>query len=104
MEEKIGTVRKKFAAAGMEELQGLIQLYERDERAGVKQEIKKAVKKLDTYEKEKERTKHRIERFSGLLFTLCPYGINGTETVTNINTKIMHCFLCSYHIKGILRI
>lgn len=57
MEEKIGTVRKKFAAAGMEELQGLIQLYERDERAGVKQEIKKAVKKLDAYEKEKERTK-----------------------------------------------
>ncbi len=57
MEERIGTIKAKFAQSGMEELPGLIQLYEKDERAGVRREISRALKKLAAYEKEKQRTK-----------------------------------------------
>ncbi len=56
VEETVGLIKHKFSGAKMRELPDLIQLYEKDERAGVKQEIKKAVKKLETLEKEKKRT------------------------------------------------
>lgn len=56
MEEKIGSIKEKFANASVEALSGLIELYKADLRAGVQKEIEKALKKIDALEKEKART------------------------------------------------
>lgn len=55
--EKIGEIKEKFAAAAAqpEGLAALIACYEADERSGVQAEIKKAQKRLDALEKEKDR-------------------------------------------------
>lgn len=55
--EKISTIREKFNQTEVTDLQELISSYECDERAGVRQEIKKALSRINAYEKELERTK-----------------------------------------------
>lgn len=56
MEEKIGSIKEKFAAAPIEQLSSLIEVYKEDFRSGVQKEIEKAYKKMEALEKEIART------------------------------------------------
>ncbi|MBQ6806109.1 MAG: ribonuclease HII [Lachnospiraceae bacterium] len=56
MAESIQEIKQKLQAATYHELPELFQLYEQDERSGVKQAIEKAKKHLTAYQKEVERT------------------------------------------------
>ena len=56
MEEKLSFIKEKFINTPVGELEELIALYQADGRAGVKQEIKKAQKRILSLQKEKERT------------------------------------------------
>ena len=58
MEEKIGIIKEKFAAAEIEQLPSIIEVYKSDLRSGVQKEIEKALKKIDALEKEKSRTQN----------------------------------------------
>lgn len=58
MEEKIGIIKEKFAAAEIEKLPFMIEEYKEDLRSGVQKEIEKALKKIDALEKEKARTQN----------------------------------------------
>ena len=58
MEEKIGIIKEKFAAAEIEKLPFIIEEYKADLRSGVQKEIEKALKKIDALEKEKARTQN----------------------------------------------
>ena len=58
MEEKIGIIKEKFAAAEIEKLPFMIEEYKADLRSGVQKEIEKALKKIDALEKEKARTQN----------------------------------------------
>lgn len=62
--EKIGEIKRKFAACGVEELPGLISCYETDERAGVQAVVAAATKRIAAWEKEVARTEEmkRYER------------------------------------------
>lgn len=62
MTEKIGEIRKRFAACPAEELEGLIAQYGEDARSGVQNECKRAQKRLQAYEAEKQRT-WQMKRF-----------------------------------------
>lgn len=53
--EKIGEIKLKFAACPVEELAGLIAQYGQDERSGVRSECRKAQKRLQDLEAEKQR-------------------------------------------------
>lgn len=53
--EKIGEIKARFAECTIEELAVLIQEYKEDIRSGVQAEVKKAEKKLQALEAEKER-------------------------------------------------
>lgn len=53
--EKIGEIKAKFAACPAEQLAELIERYREDDRAGVQAERKKAARRLENLEKEKER-------------------------------------------------
>ena len=55
MEEKIGSIKEKFANVAIEEISNLIELYKGDLRSGVQKEIEKAYKKIEALEKEKAR-------------------------------------------------
>ena len=57
--EKIGEIKRKFAACGVEELPGLISCYETDERAGVQAVVAAATKRIAAWEKEVARTEER---------------------------------------------
>lgn len=54
--EKIGEIKARFAKSAIEELSALMQEYKEDVRSGVQAEIKKAEKKLQALEREKQRT------------------------------------------------
>lgn len=54
--EKIGEIKQKFADSPMEGLAALIEQYGQDGRSGVRTECQRAAKRLDAYEKEKQRT------------------------------------------------
>ena len=56
MEERITAIKAKFAAAKEKELEELILLYREDSRAGVRQEVESAEKRILKWEQEKERT------------------------------------------------
>ena len=56
MEEKIGSIKEKFAAAPIEQLSSLVEVYKEDFRSGVQKEIEKAYKKMESLEKEIART------------------------------------------------
>ena len=56
MEEKISSIKEKFQAAPVGQLNQLIEFYKADGRSGVQKEIEKACKKLEDLEKEKART------------------------------------------------
>ena len=56
METKINEIKKLFQAAKEDELPELINIYEMDERSGVKALVSKAQKQLTALEKEKMRT------------------------------------------------
>ena len=56
MEEKIGSIKDKFAASPVENLAAVIEIYKNDTRTGVQKEIEKAHKKIEALEKEKART------------------------------------------------
>lgn len=53
--EKIGEIKLKFAACPVEELDGLIAQYGQDERSGVRNECRRAQKRLQDLEAEKQR-------------------------------------------------
>lgn len=55
MEEKISSIKEKFANTESEKLEILIELYKNDTRSGVQKEIEKAHKKMKALEIEKER-------------------------------------------------
>ena len=55
MEEKIGSIKEKFANTPIEQLSSVIEIYREDLRTGVQKEIEKAYKKLEALEKEKAR-------------------------------------------------
>lgn len=55
MEEKIGSIKEKFANAPVEKLREMIEVYTQDSRSGVQKEIEKAYKKIEALEKEKAR-------------------------------------------------
>lgn len=55
MEEKIGSIKEKFALASVENLADIIEMYKKDTRLGVQKEIDKAYKKIEALEKEKAR-------------------------------------------------
>ena len=55
MEEKIGSIKEKFANTPVEQLSYVIELYREDMRSGVQKEIEKAYKKIEALEKEKAR-------------------------------------------------
>ena len=73
MEERIAEIKKKFLAADWSQLEELMEFYRRDERAGVKAEIKKAEKKLLKLEEEKQRTQAlwEYERLYGEYTAIC---------------------------------
>ena len=54
MEEKIGSIKEKFANMPVEQLSTLIEVYREDLRAGVQKEIEKAYKKIEALKKEKD--------------------------------------------------
>lgn len=53
--EKIGEIKARFAACPVEGLTELLAQYEQDERSGVQAECKKAQKRLQAYEAERQR-------------------------------------------------
>ena len=53
MEEKIGSIKEKFASVPVEELSSLIEVYREDLRSGVQKEIEKAYKKIVSNTKKK---------------------------------------------------
>lgn len=55
MEEKIGSIKEKFANTPVEKLGDMIEVYSADLRSGVQKEIEKAYKKIEALEKEKTR-------------------------------------------------
>ena len=55
MEEKIGSIKIKFANTPVEDLNKIIEVYKDDARAGVQKEIERAYKKVQALEKEKAR-------------------------------------------------
>ena len=55
MEEKIGSIKEKFANTPVEKLGDMIEVYSADLRSGVQKEIEKAYKKIEALEKEKAR-------------------------------------------------
>lgn len=55
MEEKIGSIKEKFAHTPVEQLNSMIEIYREDLRQGVQKEIEKAYKKIEALEKEKAR-------------------------------------------------
>ena len=55
MEEKIGSIKEKFANTPIEQLSSVIEIYREDLRTGVQKEIEKAYKKIEALEKEKAR-------------------------------------------------
>lgn len=55
MEEKIGSIKEKFANTSVEKLCDMIEVYKTDTRIGVQKEIEKAYKKIEALEKEKAR-------------------------------------------------
>lgn len=55
MEEKIGSIKEKFANTPVEQLSSVIEIYREDLRTGVQKEIEKAYKKIEALEKEKAR-------------------------------------------------
>ena len=55
MEEKIGSIKEKFAQTPVEQLKNVIETYKEDMRTGVQKEIEKAYKKIEALEKEKAR-------------------------------------------------
>ena len=73
MEEKIGSIKEKFANAKVEQLPSVIEEYKSDLRAGVQKEIEKALKKLEALEKEKARTEllWKYEREYGSYSYIC---------------------------------
>ena len=73
MEEKIGSIKEKFANAKAEQLPSVIEEYKSDLRAGVQKEIEKALKKLEALEKEKARTEllWKYEREYGSYSYIC---------------------------------
>ena len=73
MEEKIGVIKEKFAGAAIEQLSGMIEFYQSDNRSGVQKEIEKAHKKLEALEKEKARTEAlwKYEREYGAYTYIC---------------------------------
>ena len=56
MEEKIGSIKEKFANAKVEQLTSVIEEYKSDLRSGVQKEIERDLKKIEALEKEKART------------------------------------------------
>ncbi len=54
-QERVSEIREKFAAAGTDELPGLLKRYADDDRAGVRSAADSAKKKLSAYEKELNR-------------------------------------------------
>ena len=58
MAESIQEIKRILQAADFERLPELFRIYEADERSGVVNEIKKAKKRLEAYEKEVERTEN----------------------------------------------
>ena len=73
MEEKIGSIKEKFANAKVEQLPSVIEEYKSDLRAGVQKEIEKALKKIEALEKEKARTEllWKYEREYGSYSYIC---------------------------------
>ena len=73
MEEKIGSIKEKFANAKVEQLPSVIEEYKSDLRAGVQKEIEKAFKKIEALEKEKARTEFlwKYEREYGSYSYIC---------------------------------
>lgn len=73
MEEKIGSIKEKFANAKVEQLPSVIEEYKLDLRAGVQKEIEKALKKIEALEKEKARTEllWKYEREYGSYSYIC---------------------------------
>ena len=64
MEEKIGTIKDILADTAIEDISAFIAKYSQDERKGVVKLVDSARKKLEAYEKEKERIymMHEFER------------------------------------------
>lgn len=56
MQEKISEIKSRFQAALTQELPELIKEYEADDRSGVQSVIQAAKKKIEAWEKEKQRT------------------------------------------------
>lgn len=56
MEKKIGEIKNELKAACESELPVFVETYEKDERSGVQALVAKARKRIDAYEKEKQRT------------------------------------------------
>ncbi len=54
--EKIGEIKARFAKSAIEELSALMQEYKEDVRSGVQAEIKRAEKRLQALQAEKQRT------------------------------------------------
>ena len=73
MEEKISSIKEKFAAASIEQLESLMEIYRADSRNGVQKEIEKAYKKIEALEKEKARTDAlwKYEREYGTYTYIC---------------------------------
>ncbi len=73
MEEKIGSIKEKFANTPVENLNSMIEKYKTDSRAGVQKEIEKACKKIQALEKEKARTNAlwKYEREYGSYAYIC---------------------------------
>lgn len=58
MSEKIGIIKEKFENATLQDITGLLEIYKVDERKGVINLCNKYAKKLEDFDKEKERTYH----------------------------------------------
>lgn len=58
MSEKIGIIKEKFENATLQDITGLLEIYNADERKGVINLCNKYAKKLEELDKEKERTYH----------------------------------------------
>lgn len=56
MEKKIGEIKEELMAATLKELPLFVKTYEQDERSGVVKLVASAKKKIETYEKEIQRT------------------------------------------------
>lgn len=61
MEQKIGEIKNRLQAAGIDELPAFIDIYGKDARQGVAVLVEKAKKKLKSHEKELQRTEKMKE-------------------------------------------